>query len=182
MSLEKAAPVDRETNGPFDASEVGVLNPYLDFGSIRIAPRSDMQIRAEVEDANKRVIAITIEIQGHTLQLQAFAATRSEGLWLATVEGLSKTIAEQGGSASKRTGALGIELLTEIPAQNKKSLFIGVDGPRWFLRGLINGPDLVGPNYAELISVFRSTVVNRGETALPPGDLLPLKLPVANNG
>ena len=182
MSLEKAAPVDRETNGPFDASEVGVLNPYLDFGSIRIAPRADMQIRAEVEETNKRVVAITIEIKGHTLQLQAFAATRSEGLWLATVEGLAKTVSEQGGSATKRSGALGVELLAEVAAQNKSSLFVGVDGPRWFLRGLISGPDLVGPNYAELISVFRSTVVNRGETALPPGDLLPLKLPVANNG
>jgi len=180
--LEKAAPADRETNGPFDASEVGVLNPYLDFGALRIAPKAEMQIRAEVEETNKRVVAITIEIKGHTLQLQAFAATRSEGLWLATLEGLSKTILEQGGTTAKRQGVLGTELLTEVPAQNKASLFVGVDGPRWFLRGLINGPDLVGPIYAELISVFRSTVVNRGETALPPGDLLPLKLPVATNG
>lgn len=180
--MEKVAPADREINGPFDASEVGILNPYLDFGSIRIAPRSDMQIRAEVEDANKRVVAITVEINLHTLQLQAFAATRSEGLWLATMEGLAKTISEQGGTTTKRNGAIGVELLAEVPAQNKTTLFVGVDGPRWFLRGLINGPDLVGPNYAELISVFRSTVVNRGETALPPGDLLPLRLPVANNG
>lgn len=179
--MEKLAPIDREAKGPFDASEVGILNPYLDFGAIRIAPRSDMQIRAEVEDANKRVVAITIEINGHTLQLQAFAATRSEGLWLATVEGLAKTISEQGGTTSKRTGPLGIELLAEVPSQNKQSLFIGCDGPRWFLRGLINGSDLTGPNYADLISVFRSTVVNRGETALPPGDLLPLRLPVAAN-
>lgn len=179
--MEKLAPVDRVANGPFDAAEVGILNPYLDFGSIRIQPRSDMQIRAEVEDANKRVVAITIEINGHTLQLQAFAATRSEGLWLATVEGLAKTISEQGGTTTKRTGSLGIELLAEVSAQQKTSLFIGCDGPRWFLRGLINGPDLTGPGYADLISVFRATVVNRGETALPPGDLLPLKLPVASN-
>ncbi len=180
--MEKAAPPDREQNGPFDSSEVGVLNPYLDFGSLRIAPRPEMQIRAEVEDANKRVVAITIEIKGHTLQLQAFAATRSEGLWLATMEGLAKTISDQGGTATRRAGVLGPELLAEVPSQNKKNLFVGVDGPRWFLRGLISGPDLVGPNYAELISVFRSTVVNRGESALPPGDLLPLKLPVSNNG
>jgi hypothetical protein len=93
---------------------------------------------------------------------------------------LSKSIIEQGGVATKRTGAIGPELLTEIPSQNKKTLFIGCDGPRWFLRGLVSGADLTGPNYAELVSVFRSTVVNRGDTALPPGDLLPLRLPVAN--
>lgn len=180
--MEKAAPADRETAGPFDASEVGVLNPYLDFGSIRIAPRADMQIRAEVEESNKRVVAITIEINGHTIQLQAFAATRSDGLWLATIEGLAKSVVEQGGTATKRTGALGVELVAELPQQNKTNLFVGVDGPRWFLRGLINGPDLSGPNYSELISVLRASVVNRGEAALPPGDLLPLKLPVANNG
>ncbi|MTA30837.1 MAG: DUF3710 domain-containing protein [Actinobacteria bacterium] len=180
MILDKAAPLDRESAGPFDSSEVGVLNPYLDFGALRIAPRSDMQIRAEVEDASKRVVAITIEINSHTLQLQAFAATRSEGLWLPTLEGLSNSITEQGGKATKRTGVLGVELLAEIPNQNKTTLFIGCDGPRWFLRGLISGSDLTGPTYADLVSVFRSTVVNRGDVALPPGDLLPLRLPVAN--
>lgn len=44
----------------------------------------------------------------------------------------------------------------------------------------MTGDDLSGANYLEMISVFRQTVVNRGDVALPPGDLLPLRLPVGN--
>lgn len=178
--MEKVAPIDRETAGPFDVSEVGLLTPYLDFGSIRIAPRSEMQIRADVDEANKRVVAITLEVNKHKMQLQAFAATRSEGLWLSTIEALSKSISDQGGESAKRTGPLGIELFAQVPNPDRTSVFVGCDGPRWFLRGVISGDDLSGPHYLEMINIFRSTVVNRGDTALPPGDLLPLKLPVGN--
>lgn len=178
--MNKVAPLDRETSGPFDAGEVGVLTPYLDFGSIRIAPKQGMQIRADVDEANQRIVAVTIEINRHRMQLQAFAATRSEGLWLSTIEALSKSVAEQGGESVKRSGPVGIELLAQVPNPTRNSLFIGCDGPRWFLRGVMSGDDLHGRNYLEMISVFRQTVVNRGDLALPPGDLLPLKLPVGN--
>lgn len=180
ISLEKVAPIDREKFGPFDVSEVGLLTPYLDFGSIRIAPKAEMQIRADVDEANKRIVAITVEINKHRMQLQAFAATRSEGLWLSTIEALSKSVADQGGESAKRSGPLGIELFAQVPNPTRNSVFIGVDGPRWFLRGVITGDDLSGANYLEMISIFRQTVVNRGDVALPPGDLLPLKLPVGN--
>lgn len=180
ISLEKVAPLDREKSGPFDVSEVGLLTPYLDFGSIRIAPKAEMQIRADVDEANKRIVAITVEINKHRMQLQAFAATRSEGLWLSTIEALSNSVADQGGESAKRSGPLGIELFAQVPNPTRNSVFIGVDGPRWFLRGVITGDDLSGANYLEMISIFRQTVVNRGDVALPPGDLLPLKLPVGN--
>ncbi len=180
ISLEKVAPLDRDKSGPFDVSEVGLLTPYLDFGSIRIAPKPEMQIRADVDEANKRIVAITIEINKHRMQLQAFAATRSEGLWLSTLEALSKSVSDQGGESAKRSGPLGIELFAQVPNPTRNSIFIGCDGPRWFLRGVITGDDLSGPDYLEMISVFRQTVVNRGDVALPPGDLLPLRLPVGN--
>ena len=179
-NLEKVAPIDREQAGPFDVSEVGLLTPYLDFGSIRIAPRNQMQIRADVDEVNKRVVAITLEVDRHKMQLQAFAATRSEGLWLSTIEALAKSVSEQGGNSQKRTGPLGIELFAQVPNPDRSSVFIGCDGPRWFLRGVITGDDLSGAHYLEMVNLFRTTVVNRGDTALPPGDLLPLKLPVGN--
>ena len=63
----------------------------------------------------------------------------------------------------------------------RKGVFVGVDWPRWFLRGVMSRPDLLGPNYERLVSIFRSTAVNRGDIAMPPGDLLPLKLPTGDN-
>jgi hypothetical protein len=63
----------------------------------------------------------------------------------------------------------------------RQTRFIGVDGPRWFLRGVISSPALDEFHYAKLIELFRSTAVNRGDIAMPPGELLLLRLPVQNN-
>lgn len=182
----KSAPEDRATNGPFDVSEVGILTPYLDFGAIRIAPRPDLQIRADVDENSKKIVALTLELNGHRLQLQAFAASKSAGLWLETLDALEKGITSQGGSAQRVQGLLGTELQANLIVdvggnkQTRTSRFIGVDGPRWFLRGVINSPALDDFHYRKLIEIFRSTAVNRGEVAMPPGELLLLKLPVQN--
>ncbi len=184
---EKIAPADRATKGPFDVSEVGLLTPYLDFGAIRISPHPEMKIRADVDEKTKRVIALTLEVDSHRIQLQAFAATKNEGLWATTLRALADGIGSQGGQAEELNGLLGPELHASVPAiagQTKvmrKSVFVGVDGPRWFLRGVMSGPELLGPNYERLVSIFRSTAVNRGDIAMPPGDLLPLKLPTGDN-
>ena len=66
----------------------------------------------------------------------------------------------------------------------------GVDGPRWFLRGLFSGPAAAGPGQSNtaaagqsntdadvLENVFRDIVVVRGEHPVPPRDLLELRLP-----
>ena len=185
--VEKIAPSDRSTKGPFDVSEVGLLTPYLDFGAIRISPHPEMKIRADVDEKTKRVIALTLEVDSHKIQLQAFAATKNEGLWATTLRALADGIGSQGGQAEELKGLLGPELHASVPAiagQTKvmrQSVFVGVDGPRWFLRGVMSGPDLLGPNYERLVSIFRSTAVNRGDIAMPPGDLLPLKLPTGDN-
>jgi hypothetical protein len=56
--------------------------------------------------------------------------------------------------------------------------FIGVDGPRWFLRGVIAGAGATDPAAAAQIEdVFRSIVVVRGTTPMPPRDLIPLRMP-----
>ncbi|MGA1469459.1 MAG: DUF3710 domain-containing protein [Aquiluna sp.] len=184
---EKIAPADRATKGPFDVSEVGLLTPYLDFGAIRISPHPEMKIRADVDEKTKRVIALTLEVDSHRIQLQAFAATKNDGLWSTTLRALADGIGSQGGQAEQLNGLLGPELHASVPAiagQTKvmrKSVFVGVDGPRWFLRGVMSGPELLGPNYERLVSIFRSTAVNRGDIAMPPGDLLPLKLPTGDN-
>jgi hypothetical protein len=56
--------------------------------------------------------------------------------------------------------------------------FIGVDGPRWFLRGMIGGAAIHDPASASQIeTLFKSVVVDRGSEPVPPRDLLALHLP-----
>lgn len=186
--MQKSAPENRAEAGPFDVDELGLLTPYLDFGAIRIAPRTDLQIRADVDEASKKIVALTLELGGHRLQLQAFAASKSQGIWLETLEALEKGISSQGGVATRAEGLLGPEIHAKVPVkvdgkdESRYSRFVGVDGPRWFLRGVISSAGLDDYHYAKLIEVFRSTAVSRGDIAMPPGELLPLRLPVQDNG
>jgi hypothetical protein len=56
--------------------------------------------------------------------------------------------------------------------------FIGVDGPRWFLRGVFGGEAALNREAAAgLEELFRKIVVIRGDNPMPPRDLLQLRLP-----
>ena len=56
--------------------------------------------------------------------------------------------------------------------------FIGVNGPRWLLRGFAAGPVATAPAMVEqLRELVRNTVVVRGEEPMPVRAALPLTLP-----
>jgi len=183
---DKSGPADRATAGPLDLSEVSDVRPFVDFGALRIFNREALQLRLEVEESTQRVVALTLEHDNSSLQLQAFAAPRNEGLWHEIRTQLADSITQQGGSAEERIGAFGPELLVKIPVQPETSSgpavrlarFIGVDGPRWFLRGIVGGAAMTDAKAAaDIDDLFRSIVVVRGETPIPPRDLLNLTLP-----
>jgi len=185
LNTSKSAPGNRATSGPFDVSEVTVDDRYADFGALKLPPLDGMDIRLEVEENTQRVLAVAIHIQDSSLQLQAFAAPKSEGLWHEVRAQLAESVAAQGGTSDERLGSLGPELVAQLPstdgdpqAPRRHTRFIGVDGPRWFLRGLVSGAAITDPAASSLIdSVFRSVVVDRGSDPIPPRDLLPLQLP-----
>lgn len=182
---DKEAPADRETAGPFDDGEEAGDGPFVDLGSLRVPARQGLALRLEMEDATKRVIAVALDLAGSTLQVQAFAAPRGSGLWADVRGQLAEQIAKQQGTAEERENALGTALSTAVPivaggAPERKVEFIGVDGPRWFLRGVITGAATIDDGkYDELVDLFRGIVVVRGGKPVPPRDLLPLEMPKA---
>lgn len=186
-STDKDAPQDRATGGPFDESEVNPVRPYIDLGGIKVLPREGLNLRLEVEEQTKRIVAVGLDYAGSTLQVQAFAAPRSSGLWEETREQIRAQVSQQGGRVQEREGPLGPELLAEVPAAGKEggtgvrlARFVGVDGPRWFLRGVIGGAATGDMDAAGKVEeLFRSLVVVRGGTPMPPRDLIPLKMPAS---
>ncbi|MRG58599.1 DUF3710 domain-containing protein [Agromyces sp. CFH 90414] len=187
----KSAPADRETTGPLDESEANPVRPYVDLGGVKVLPREGLHLRLEIEEGSKRVVAIGLDYANSTLQVQPFAAPRSSGLWHEIRGQISEQIARQGGTTTVRDGAFGPELLAQIPvaatadqpAHTRLARFIGVDGPRWFLRGVIAGEAAVEPNAAAQVEdLFRSIVVVRGTTPMPPRDLIPLRMPATGAG
>jgi hypothetical protein len=176
---------DRAAHGPFDVSEQDTASGYIDLGALRINAADGLQLRLEVEERSKRVIAVTLDLAGSTLQLQAFAAPRTEGLWDEIRQQIGVSVGSQGGTVEERPGRLGTELIAKLPAQTpdgqpglRVARFVGINGPRWFLRGVFGGAAAIEPEAAAPIErLFRGVVVVRGDHPLPPRELLQLKLP-----
>lgn len=172
--------------GPWDVNDVDddEVN-RLDLGPLRVPVPQGCEIRVEVQE-DHTVTAATL-IQGNSaLQMHVFAAPRSEGIWADVRIEIVDSLRGSGGSAEPADGPFGPELKARIPAevpggqgvQLQPARFVGVDGPRWFLRGLFTGPAATDPVQAGLLeSAFRGVVVVRGGDAMAPRDLLPLRLP-----
>ncbi|MFT4220332.1 MAG: DUF3710 domain-containing protein [Microbacterium sp.] len=183
---DKSAPADRAAEGPFDEAEANPVRPYIDLGGVKILPREGLNLRLEVEEQTKRIVAVGLDYADSTLQVQPFAAPRTTGLWDETREQIRDQVRQQGGRVEEREGPFGPELLAEVPVVSNSdgkvgrrlARFVGVDGPRWFLRGVIGGAATSDVAAAEQVEdLFRSIVVVRGGSPMPPRDLIPLRMP-----
>ncbi|MGK3648152.1 DUF3710 domain-containing protein [Pseudarthrobacter enclensis] len=184
-ATEDAVADSRRANGPFDESEVSSHDGYVDLGALLVSPSEGLQLRLEVEEATQRVVAVTLDLNGSSLQLQAFAAPKTEELWDDIRGQIGQSVGAQGGQVEEIEGPFGTELVAKLPAGlpdgsqgYRVARFIGVDGPRWFLRGVLGGAAALERDAAEpLETLFRKVVVVRGDSPMPPRDLLQLRLP-----
>ncbi|MCB4207655.1 DUF3710 domain-containing protein [Arthrobacter sp. UM1] len=185
---ETAAPVKREhsrENGPFDASEKSPAEDAVDLGGIVIEAPEGTHIRLDVDQATEAIVAATVDIGASSLQIQAFAAPKTSGLWEEIRGQIKESVASQGGSSETIDGDFGDELFVKLPIQSqdgsmgyRSARFLGVDGPRWFVRGVLGGPAATDEGEAAaLLEIFRSVIVVRGDEAMPPKELLPLTVP-----
>lgn len=171
--------------GPFDSSEVEPDSARLDLGSIQLVPLEGMQLQLELDASQQSVVAAHAFVGGSGVQLQAFAAPRTVGLWPQIRSEIAESIVSQGGTVDVVPGPLGVELLSRMPSRGADGRtvlqpvrFLGVDGPRWFLRAVLSGPAVLDEAQAEpLLALVRGVVVVRGEEARPPREGLPLRLP-----
>jgi len=170
-------------SGPWDVSEPHQELPRVDLGSLQVPVLEGTDI--QLVFAEQHGAWVTVRHQLSELQLQAFAAPKRSGLWDEVRGEIAAEIAGTGGRSAEREGPFGTELAAQVPAEPGQPAsgmrpirFIGVDGPRWFLRGLFAGAAAADPlAAAPLEAVFREVVVVRGEHPMPPRDLLELKLP-----
>lgn len=174
-------------NGPWDVGERPDTDEMVDLGAIRLRWRDGIELRLEVDEASGMVTAATVQLEGSAVQLQAFAAPRSEGIWGEIRSEIAAGITKQGGTVDEVPGAFGRELIARIPVRtpdgrtgHQPARFAGIDGPRWFLRAVFHGLAVHDAKAAEPVeSIVRDTVVVRGPEAMAPRDLLPLRLPDA---
>ena len=180
-----------ETTGPWDEADApddGL--PRVDLGSLRLPARPGTELRVDLNQSQK-VVGATLKAGDSLLQVSAFAAPRQGGIWDEVRADLARNASGQGASLRETEGPFGPELagtvVTTPPARSdepapapvrRPARFLGVDGPRWFLRAMITGPAADDPEQAALLeSVFRDVVVVRGTGPMAVREQLPLTLP-----
>jgi hypothetical protein len=204
-AAEDAEPVSAD-KGPWDSEDSYPALERIDFGGVQvpIGPGLEVQVNLEATEHDAegnpvggRMVAVTIVTGDSGLQVQAFAAPKRSGIWSEVRQETATEIQEAGGQAADAEGPFGDELHAMVPVQIPEEVidqvpdeireqgfawqpvrFIGVDGPRWFLRGVVSGAAIEDDEQWQVLEdVFRNIVVVRGDQPMAPRELLELVLP-----
>jgi hypothetical protein len=162
-------------SGPYDTdAQPDDGRMRLDLGSLRLPVPEGAQLQVEV-DRSGSVRAVHLITGLGQITLNAFAAPRSGGLWREVIPELLGKLRADGARVGQAAGEWGEEI--EAVTDQGVLVFLGVDGPRWMLRGVAAGPSEGTQTRIELLrEVVRHTVVVRGVDPLPVGSPLPLRL------
>ncbi|MBF5033401.1 DUF3710 domain-containing protein [Micromonospora sp. ANENR4] len=164
--------------GPYDVSEAPDA-PRLDLGSLQIPAVPDVEVRVQADPQG--VIQQVVLVHGqNALQLGVFAAPRSEGIWDEVREEIRQSLVNDGATAREVEGEHGPELRARVgtPDGPTDLRFVGIDGPRWMVRGVFQGAAATDPAAAgPLAACLDGLVVDRGQEAKPVREPLPLRLP-----
>ncbi|HEY7594327.1 MAG TPA: DUF3710 domain-containing protein [Actinophytocola sp.] len=168
--FDGAGPWDEE-----DAPEDGLNR--LDLGSVRVPVPDGAQLQVEMDQSGS-VKAVHVITPVGQLTVTAYAAPKSGGLWHEVSTELAEELRGQGATVRTTTGEWGLELLAALGEAHLR--FVGVDGPRWMLRGVVAGPpDRLENSTAALYELVRGTIVVRGALPMPVRTPLPIELPPA---
>lgn len=167
-------------HGPYDADvapDDGIAR--LDLGALRIPVVEGVEMRVQA-DSNGVIQQVFLVHGDSALQLSAFAAPRSEGIWEEARAEIRKSLFNEGVAAEDIDGEYGVELRARVRAPEGLTdlRFVGVDGPRWLVRAVYQGPAAVDPAaVGPLAGCLYGLVVDRGIEAMPVLEALPLRLP-----
>ncbi|HEY6811492.1 MAG TPA: DUF3710 domain-containing protein [Propionibacteriaceae bacterium] len=198
-----------------DSIESTEESPKIDLGSLILTAVPGSELRLQVAEETGEIVSAMLVIEtvvnegfaelspverpdsviqkpqaySSALELGAYAAPRSGGLWAELRDEISRSATEAGGTASLGEGPFGVELRRLIPVTTpdgeegyQPSRMWVAEGPRWLLRGIVYGQaaieeDADSPVVADVLSAFRQVIVRRGDEPMAPGDLLPLTMP-----
>jgi Protein of unknown function (DUF3710) len=177
MSDERGMPVPER--GPYDERQAPEGVQRLDLGSLQIPAIDGVEVRVQAnpDGAVEQVVLVDGD---SALQLGVFAAPRTEGIWPEVRAEIAAAMSADGVFPREIVGPYGIELTAQVstPEGPAAVRFVGIDGPRWMVRALYQGPAAADPQYAGVLAgCLEGVVVVRDEEARPVREALPLRLP-----
>jgi hypothetical protein len=181
--LDQARP-----RGPWDRSETNADadgTGYIDLGGLIVRGHPGLELRLQVDEQAQEVSSVLLAGPESGVELRAFAAPRYDGIWDEVRQDIAAEATKRGGTATERDGEFGVELTLVVPIQapdgkqaTQTSRIVGVDGPRWLLRGTFLGKSATQPDPDGAVeSAFRDVIVVRGSAPMAPRDLIPMTVP-----
>jgi hypothetical protein len=166
-------------DGPYDLADAPPGVNRFDFGSIQVPSVDDVEIR--VQDTGTGVIQqVVLTHGGSALLLVVFAAPKTEAIWDEVRSDFRESLFNDGVAVEEVEGHWGRALRARVrsPEGMMDLRFVGIDGPRWMLRAVFQGPAAVDPDSSgPLVRSLRGLVINRGRDAMPAKEALPLTYP-----
>jgi hypothetical protein len=175
---------DDELDGPFDIDDFDDPSTAtvgrLDLGSVLIPLPEAGQVQVELTQQGVPSAVWVVTPNGR-FTVAAYAAPKSAGLWREVASELAESLRKDASQVSIKDGRWGREVVgAAAGGQGQTGLvrFIGVDGYRWMIRCVVNGPEENADALAnEARDALADTVVRRGDTPLPVRTPLPVELP-----
>lgn len=166
-------------DGPFDIADAPEdAIPRIDLGSVKVPVPDGSQVQVEMDPESGGVRAVHVVTEQGQITISGYAAPRSGGLWKDVSGELTEQLRSDGAKVSVGMGEWGLELSAIVGDVALR--FVGVDGPRWMLRGVIAGPQSQAAQApAVLREIVRHTIVDRGDAPMPVRTPLTITLPDA---
>jgi hypothetical protein len=178
-------PVDEDLEGPFDIEDFDdaatAAQGRLDLGSVLIPMPEAGQVQVELSEVGVPSAVWVVTPNGR-FTIAGYAAPKSAGLWREVATELADSLRKDVPQVSIEDGPWGREVVGVSKAEQNQQAgvvrFIGVDGYRWMIRCVVNGPqDRIVALAAEARNALADTVVRRGDTPLPVRTPLQVQLP-----
>ncbi|GAA3534408.1 hypothetical protein GCM10022234_34080 [Aeromicrobium panaciterrae] len=159
-------------HGPWDSTEKSVVDDptYVDLGSLIVRGHDDYALQLPADNDDGEIGSVLMVAENGALELRAFAATRSGGLWDEVRSDIVAEVERLGGEAIEDEGPHGPELKVTVPATTpdgetgvQPSRIMGIEGPRWLLRATLLGEAALVPEDHILMDALNDVIVVRGE-------------------
>jgi hypothetical protein len=174
-----------DVEGPFDIEDFDdpptAAMARLDLGSVLIPMPEAGQVQVELTEMGVPSAVWVVTPNGR-FTIAAYAAPKTTGLWREVATELADSLRKDVAKVSIEDGPWGREVVGVAKAEQDQQpgvvRFIGVDGYRWMIRCVVNGPqDKIVALAAEARNALADTVVRRGDTPMPVRTPLQVQLP-----
>lgn len=147
----------------------------LDLGSVLIPVPEAGQIQVELTATGSPGAVFVLTPNGR-YSVAAYAAPKSAGLWREIASELADSLRKESAEVSIADGPWGREVVGVTAGGSVR--FIGVDGYRWMIRCVLQGPAETFEALAqEARDAVADTVVRRDDSPYPVRTPLPVELP-----